>query len=293
MRHPRTIVTTAALLTGAALWAAPRVAFDYDFMNLQAAGTESVVWERKSAAAAGRSGSRRLATARSLEELEVKAAAFQRLPSVSDVQSVSSVMPDRQAEKLAVLRTPRCRRRQHPRRRAVPPVDLDALIAALETLEASDWISRPREAVATGLPRRSSSSRARRRPCFRGSRCSIGAPSRFGSAISRSDSPADFAEQWQRLQRATRPAPVTPRRSARRASAEVHRQERPPASADLLPARPSGNARAAAHSRRNCAPRPGRHRAADRRLRIDAADREGVFGRGWRTRSPSSPGSRP
>src|SRR5258705_4996607 len=41
---------------------------------------------------------------RSLAELEIKQAAFQRLSSVSDVQSVLSVLPDQQAEKLALLR---------------------------------------------------------------------------------------------------------------------------------------------------------------------------------------------
>ena len=39
-------------------------------------------------------------------ELEAKQAAFARLPSVSDVQSVLSVLPDRQAEKLALLFNP-------------------------------------------------------------------------------------------------------------------------------------------------------------------------------------------
>ena len=36
-----------------------------------------------------------LSTATSLAELEAKQAAFQRLPAVSDVQSVLSVLPDR------------------------------------------------------------------------------------------------------------------------------------------------------------------------------------------------------
>src|SRR5204863_329544 len=69
----------------------------------QADGTESVVWERKAAAAAGRSVFAALSTATSLADLEARQAAFQRLPSVSDVQSVLSVLPDRQSEKLAVL----------------------------------------------------------------------------------------------------------------------------------------------------------------------------------------------
>ena len=207
VRRPRAIVTTAALLTGAALWAAPRVAFDYDFMNLQAAGTESVVWERKSAAAAGRSGFAALATARSLEELAVKAAAFQRLPSVSDVQSVSSVMPDRQAEKLAVLgRLAAVVDSIHVG--AVPPVDLDALIGALETLKrrldlatARRGGGGPSEEILF-IARATSALLPRLKGLDRGA-----VEVRLGDFQKRLA--ADFAEQWQRLQRATRPAPVT------------------------------------------------------------------------------------
>ena len=103
VRCPKTILTAAVLVTAASLWAAPRVGFDYNMLNLQADGTESVVWERKAAAASGRSVFAALSTATSLAELEARQAAFRRLPSVSDVQSVLSVLPDRQAEKLALL----------------------------------------------------------------------------------------------------------------------------------------------------------------------------------------------
>ena len=103
VRYPKTIVVGAALVTGASLWVAPRVGFDYNLLNLQADGTESVVWERRAAAASRRSVFAALSAVTSLAELEAKQAAFARLPSVSDVQSVLSVLPDRQAEKVAVL----------------------------------------------------------------------------------------------------------------------------------------------------------------------------------------------
>ena len=102
-RYPKTIVTTAVVATGASLWAAPRVGFDYNLLNLQADGTESVVWERKAAAAAETLRVRRALDGDLAPELEARQAAFQRLPSVSDVQSVLSVLPDQQAEKLALL----------------------------------------------------------------------------------------------------------------------------------------------------------------------------------------------
>ena len=67
-------------------------------------------------------------------ELEYKQAAFQRLPSVSDVQSVLSVLPDRQFEKLAVLE--RLGEVADSIRAGAPrPFDLRALTLALETLK--------------------------------------------------------------------------------------------------------------------------------------------------------------
>ena len=146
MRYPKTIVIAAVLVTGASLWAAPRVGFDYNVLNLQADGTESVVWERKAAAAAGRSVFAALSTATSLAELEAKQAAFQRLPSVSDVQSVLSVLPDRQAEKLAVLRAPGGRGGQHPPGRSAAPRSARAHRGA-RNLEAPTG---PRERVGGG-----------------------------------------------------------------------------------------------------------------------------------------------
>jgi hypothetical protein len=130
-RHPKTIVTTSLLATAASLWAASGVGFDYNMLNLQAEGTESVVWERKAAAAAERSVFAALSTATSLAELEARQAAFRRLPSVSDVQASLSVLPTEQT---------RSRRSSPPggpggQRPPGPsaPLDLRALAVALET----------------------------------------------------------------------------------------------------------------------------------------------------------------
>ncbi len=208
VRYPRTIVTAAVLVTGAALWAAPRVGFDYNLLNLQADGTESVVWERKIAAGAGRSGFAALATAGSLGELQAKQEAFRRLASVADVQSVLSVMPDRQAEKLAVLE--RLAAVADSVRVGPPrPLDLDALIAALETLKRRlDLASRrsrgdglPQEilvmarATSILLPRlKARDRRAVEAPLIE-----------FQGRVA-----DDFAQQWRRLRLAVRPSPVTP-----------------------------------------------------------------------------------
>jgi len=206
-RHPKTIIVTAVVATGASLWAAPRIAFDYNLLNLQANGTESVVWERKAAAAAGRSVFAALSTATSLADLEAKQAAFARLPSVSDVQSVLSVLPDRQADKLPILH--RVAAIADSIRLGAPsPLDLRALTVALETLKRRmDVVSAscggegpPEEilviagAVSTLLDRL----KARE-----------GGAVEIALADYQAQLAADFAQQWRRLQVASRPAPLT------------------------------------------------------------------------------------
>jgi uncharacterized protein len=207
VRYPKTIAAAAILVTGASLWAAPRVDFDYNVLNLQADGTESVVWERKAAAASGRSVFAALSTATSLGELEAKQAAFARLPSVSDVQSVLSVLPDRQAEKIALLE--RLARVTDSVRLGAPrPLDLDALTGALATLKrytdrasAQSGREGPPEEILD-IERATSSLLARIRGGDRGL-------VEVALADYQARLAADFAQQWRRLQRASRPAPLT------------------------------------------------------------------------------------
>lgn len=104
-RYPVTILVSAGVATGLALWALPSVGFDYNLLNLQAKGTESVVWERRILAGTGRSGFNALASASTLDELREKQKAFEQLPSVSEVDSVVRVIPDNQPEKIAVVKS--------------------------------------------------------------------------------------------------------------------------------------------------------------------------------------------
>src|SRR5499425_716892 len=83
--YPKTVLIVAGLGTLASLVAIPWITFDYNLLNLQAKGTESVVWEKRILAATGRSGFNGLASAKTLEELRRKQEAFEKLPSVSDV----------------------------------------------------------------------------------------------------------------------------------------------------------------------------------------------------------------
>jgi hopanoid biosynthesis associated RND transporter like protein HpnN len=131
--HPRTVLAVAALVTVASALALGWVQFDYNLLNLQARGTESVEWERKILATSGRSGFAALSSAATLQELRGKQEAFRRLSSVSEVDSALLLIPDQQPEKLKIISdfAP-----------IVAPVrvnrpirlDLDRLTTALETL---------------------------------------------------------------------------------------------------------------------------------------------------------------
>ena len=103
--HPRVVFIATGIVTAASVLALPSVTFDYNLLNLQAMGTESVAWERRILATTGRSGFNGLASAGSLEELRRKQEAFEKLPSVSEVDSVLRVIPDAQPEKIAMIKS--------------------------------------------------------------------------------------------------------------------------------------------------------------------------------------------
>jgi predicted RND superfamily exporter protein len=105
VRYPKVVLTVAGVATAASLWAIPYVGFDYNLLNLQAKGTESVLWEKRILANTGRSGFNGLASATTLEELRRKQEAFEKLPSVSEVDSVLRIIPDNQKEKIAIVKT--------------------------------------------------------------------------------------------------------------------------------------------------------------------------------------------
>ena len=102
---PRTVLAAAAIATALSIWVASEVGFDYNVLNLQAKGTESVAWEKRILATTGRSGLNGLSSASTLEELRRKHEAFKQLPSVSEVDSVLRVIPDEQDEKIAIIKS--------------------------------------------------------------------------------------------------------------------------------------------------------------------------------------------
>jgi hypothetical protein len=104
LRRPALVLAGAGVVSAFSLWSARMVEFDYNLLNLQASGTESVVWERTIIETHGRSSFSALATATSVAELNTKRAAFERLPSVASVDTALRFLPDDQAAKTKVLR---------------------------------------------------------------------------------------------------------------------------------------------------------------------------------------------
>jgi uncharacterized protein len=104
-RFPVTVLAATAVVTAASALALPWVGFDYNLLNLQAKGTESVAWEKRILATTGRSGFNALASADSLEELRRKQTAFERLPSVSEADSVLRLIPEGQSDKIQIIKS--------------------------------------------------------------------------------------------------------------------------------------------------------------------------------------------
>src|SRR5881409_2126283 len=102
-RHPRVVVGLAVVAAALSLVALRGVRFDYNLLHLQARGTESVDWEERILRSAGRSSFVALSTAGSLDELRQRVAAFEALDSVSEVESVLSLIPAEQETKAKIL----------------------------------------------------------------------------------------------------------------------------------------------------------------------------------------------
>jgi hypothetical protein len=99
MRFPRLTAGLIALVTLLGMVLLPHPQFDYNLLNLQAKGTESVIWEKRLHDGSGRSSWYGLSMADSLDELRQKKARFDALPVVERIESVASLLPDDQTER--------------------------------------------------------------------------------------------------------------------------------------------------------------------------------------------------
>jgi len=102
-RYPRLALAGLGVLTLTGLLVSPLPKFDYNLLHLQAKGTESVVWENRLLEESDRSSWYALSTADSLAELQRKKSQFAALPIVDRVESLASMLPSHQDERLALL----------------------------------------------------------------------------------------------------------------------------------------------------------------------------------------------
>jgi len=101
--HPRIVIAASALACAASLYPLAKISFDYNLMNLQAKGLESVSYAYKLMRSKENAGYFAALTAGSRQEAAAKSRALEALPTVDHVVSLASFVPDQQKEKLAEL----------------------------------------------------------------------------------------------------------------------------------------------------------------------------------------------
>jgi uncharacterized protein len=101
--RPGLIVAATALLALAGTAALTRVPFDFNMLNLQAKGLESVTYAYKLMKSKENSGYFGVSMAKDRDEAIRLTKRFEALPSVDHVVSLPALVPDQQPEKLAEL----------------------------------------------------------------------------------------------------------------------------------------------------------------------------------------------
>lgn len=105
--HPRTVLALAALLSLVCLRPLVQTEFDYNLMNLQAKGLESVNYAHKLMRSRENAGYFAVVTAATEAEAAEKAKLLEKLPSVDHVVWAGTFVPDDQEEKLRLLTSAR------------------------------------------------------------------------------------------------------------------------------------------------------------------------------------------
>lgn len=100
---PRTVLVVTSIVAAASLYPLSRVSFDYNLMNMQAKGLESVEYAHKLMLSKENSGYFAVTTAGTADEAAVRSKQLEELPAVDHVVSVFSFVPDDQEKKLALL----------------------------------------------------------------------------------------------------------------------------------------------------------------------------------------------
>ncbi|MGH7369996.1 MAG: MMPL family transporter, partial [Candidatus Methylomirabilaceae bacterium] len=135
--RPRAVLLISAVVTAIALYALSGVGFDGNVLRLQAEGTESVTWELRIIRNSERSTSYGVLLANTLDQVRDKTRLLESLPSISKVESIATVMPEGQEQKLPLIREIK------PLVAGITlgvaplaPVDLNGLLATLHRIKA-------------------------------------------------------------------------------------------------------------------------------------------------------------
>ena len=151
-------VLALLILAGAgfafSLWGAGKVRFDLNMLHLQSPKVESVIWEKKLLAGSELSSMYGEILARSLQEVRQKTKALESLPTVSRVESVDTLLPHDQEDKIVFLKKlgPALAGVEsfHPAGNSVNPGELEKILGRIrfKMLDSSDsqWgINKPLE----------------------------------------------------------------------------------------------------------------------------------------------------
>ncbi|MBJ6727687.1 MMPL family transporter [Geomesophilobacter sediminis] len=101
--HPKLVIGATAVLCLLSIYPLTHIAFDYNLMNLQAKGLESVTYAYKLMRSKENSGYFAVISATNQADLAEKTRRLEALPTVDHVVSVNSFVPEQQQEKLAEL----------------------------------------------------------------------------------------------------------------------------------------------------------------------------------------------
>ncbi|MCI0483859.1 MAG: MMPL family transporter, partial [candidate division NC10 bacterium] len=133
--RPRIVIAGAALLALASLPALGKIQFDFNLLELQAKGTESVDWELRLLEGKGTSTWYGIVLAKSPDEVRAKTAELEALPSVNRVQSIFSFLPKDPEQKLGAIQALETPLAKIPSSFGqLEPVDLERLGATLERI---------------------------------------------------------------------------------------------------------------------------------------------------------------
>ncbi|HXG11116.1 MAG TPA: MMPL family transporter [Gemmataceae bacterium] len=147
--RPRWVIVGSLLIAGVLAACACRVHYDHNLLNLQARGLDSVAWEMKLIRHTAGASWHALSYCSTSEEARALRERYERLPVVSRVVEVASLVPSDQEAKLEQLRDIRRRLSDLPRRGA-PIVPLFPTRAAALEADLARLIDRLGPLVRAG-----------------------------------------------------------------------------------------------------------------------------------------------